>query len=422
MSEATDEVSAGEKARRSVVSTLATTFSAFSNRDFRLMWSGAFVSTTGTWMQTVAQAWVVYSMTKSAFYLGADAFLSMIPMIFFSLIGGVVADRVERRKILLASQFGQMSIAFILAALLYSKQIEVWHIFVLSFLTGSVQSFGGPAYQALLPLIVKKEQVPNAIAMNSLQFNLARMLGPVLAGLALNARGAAFCFLLNGLSFIPVIASLLLLRVRAIPEKKPGGSIMRDMREGVEFVVRDKAIRQLTLVATVSTFFGMPLLTLLPVVAREVFALGATGYSWMLTASGAGSVTGALLVASRGSAGKKGRNALASQVAFALFMLIFAFSRHYWTSVVALYFGGAALLGVVTAVSSLVQLNTDESMRGRVMSIFMMAFRGGPPLGNLVAGWVAEVYSVTAALAVNGAILLGTGGLMLIGRNEVKKL
>src|SRR5687768_7196063 len=173
---------------------LSRTFSALRYRDFRLLWLGAFTSTTGTWMQTVAQSWVVFSMTGSAFLLGFDGFLATAPMLLFSLIGGVFADRFERRKIMLLSQFLQMTFAFVLALLIFTERVELWQIFVLSFLTGSAQAFSGPAYISLLPMLVKREDMPNAIAMNSLQFNLARVIGPILAGLALTTLGAAVCF------------------------------------------------------------------------------------------------------------------------------------------------------------------------------------------------------------------------------------
>lgn len=401
---------------------LTNAFSVFAHRDFRLMWFGAFVSTTGTWMQTVAQAWVVYSLTDSAFYLGVDAFLATVPMILFSLIGGVVADRIERRRILLASQVFQMTFAAILAVLLFTETVEIWHIFVLSFLTGSVQSFGGPAYQALLPLLVPKREMTKAIALNSLQFNLARMLGPVLAGLALKELGAAMCFVLNAASFIPVIVSLLLIRTSFRPERKEQKSMLHEMREGVSFVRRDAAISELTLIAFVSTFLGIPMLTLLPVIVKEVFQLGATGYGWMLTASGAGSVSGALLVASIGNVKHRGRAAVLCQVAFAICLLTFAFSNVVWLSAIALFFGGAALLGVVTTVSSLVQMTTTEAMRGRVMSIFMMAFRGGMPLGNLATGWLAEHLTAARALAINGVLLVVFAVTLLVTRNRIREL
>ena len=189
------------------VGRLGRMFSALRYRDFRRLWFGAFTSTVGTWMQTVAQGWVVLQMTNSAFLLGVDGFLATGPMLLFSLFGGVVADRVDRRKIMLLSQYLQMSFAFILGALIWSGSVKVWHIFLLSFLTGSAQSFSGPAYISLLPLLVHRDDVPNAVAMNSMQFNLARVIGPILAGLALTAFGAAICFGLNGLSFSPVFNS-----------------------------------------------------------------------------------------------------------------------------------------------------------------------------------------------------------------------
>ena len=199
-----EEEALESEARSAPLSPLARTFSALRYRDFRLVWFGAFTSTTGTFMQTLAQAWVVYSMTDSALLLGVDAFLSTGPMLLFSLFGGVIADRMERRKIMLASQYLQMAFAFVLALLLWTHTVKIWHIFLLSFLTGSAQSFSGPAYASLLPLLVKPKDVSNAIAMNSMQFNLARVIGPVLGGLALTAWGAAACFALNGVSFLAV--------------------------------------------------------------------------------------------------------------------------------------------------------------------------------------------------------------------------
>src|SRR5437667_7164448 len=209
---------------------LRQTFSALHYPDFRLLWIGAFTSTTGTFMQTLAQAWLVYSMTNSAFLLGVDGFLSTGPMLLFSLFGGVIADRVARRKIMLLSQYLQMSFALILALLIYLHQVKVWHIFVMSFLTGSTQSFSGPAYASLLPLLVERKDVPNAIAMNSMQFNLARVIGPVLGGLALTAWGAAACFALNGLSFVAVIIAYLIIRTPIIRGSGETKGIMAEMR------------------------------------------------------------------------------------------------------------------------------------------------------------------------------------------------
>ncbi len=388
-------------------SRLRRTFSALHYRDFRLLWFGAFTSTTGTWMATVAQGWIVLSMTNSAFLLGVDGFLATGPMLIFSLFGGVVADRVERRKIMIYSQYLQMTFAFILAALLLSGEVKVWHIFVLSFLTGSAQSFSGPAYISLLPLLVRREDLPNAVAMNSMQFNLARVIGPLLAGIALSQWGAAVCFTINGISFIFVVIALMLIRsprvTRSDAEQQSG--ILDDMREGFRFVLRRPKLLVLTFLAFAGTFIGMPLVTFLPVVAKSIFALGANGYAWMMTTYGLGSVTGALLVAATAHFAKKGKLALSLQFVFACLLVAFAFSRSFALSLLLLFCSGMCVVGVIALYSSLVQLMTSDAMRGRVMSIFMLAFRGGMPLGNLIAGYVAHRWSITLALAVNGTIL-----------------
>jgi len=384
---------------------IARTFSALHYRDFRLLWFGAFMSTTGTWMQTVAQGWVVLNMTNSAFLLGVDGFLATGPMLFFSLFGGVVADRVERRKIMLLSQYLQMTFAFILAVLIFSGNVKVWHIFLLSFLTGSAQSFSGPAYISLLPLLVRREDVPNAVAMNSVQFNLARVIGPLLAGIALAAWGAAACFAVNGVSFIAVIIALLLIRSPQINKGDEQRGILDEMKEGFRFVLQRKKLLVLTFLAFAGTFIGMPLVTFLPVVAKSIFGLGAKGYATMMTTYGLGSVTGALLVAATAHQAKKGKVALILQVLFAGLLVVFAFSRLYTISLALLFLSGMCVVGVISLYSSLVQLTTSDAMRGRVMSIFMLAFRGGMPLGNLIAGYVAQRWSISIALAVNGAIL-----------------
>lgn len=384
---------------------LARTFSALHYRDFRLLWFGAFTSTTGTWMQTVAQGWVVLNMTNSAFLLGVDGFLSTGPMLLFSLFGGAMADRIERKKIMLFSQYLQMTFAFILAALIFSGNVKVWHIFLLSFLTGSAQSFSGPAYISLLPLLVRREDVSNAIAMNSMQFNLARVVGPVLAGLALSTVGAAACFGINGLSFFAVIVALLLIRSPQVEGHGERAGIVAEMKDGFRFVAQRPTLLLLTFLAFAGTFLGMPIITFLPVVAKSIFHLGADGYAWMMTTYGLGSVAGALLIAATAHITRKGAVALKLQLAFACLLVAFAFSRSLALSLVLAFFAGVCIVGVIALYSSLVQLTASDAMRGRVMSIFMLAFRGGMPLGNLIAGVVAERWSITTALAVNGSIL-----------------
>ena len=393
------------EAEASLHGPLRRTFSALHYRDFRLLWFGAFTSTTGTWMQTVAQGWLVWTMTDSAFLLGVDGFLATGPMLVFSLFGGVVADRMERRKIMLLSQYLQMGFAFVLALLIYLDQVEVWHIFLLSFLTGSAQSFSGPAYISLLPLLVKRQDVPNAVAMNSMQFNLARVVGPVLAGLTLAAWGAAACFAINGISFFAVIIALLMIRTPSVNSGEARGGVVDEMKAGFRFAAARPTFLLLTFLAFVGTFLGMPLVTFLPVVAKSIFHLEASGYASLMTMYGLGSVLGALGVAATARMQHKGRRALMLQLAFALLLVAFAFSRSLTLSMIIAFCAGACIVGVIALYSSLVQLTTSDAMRGRVMSIFMLAFRGGMPLGNLIAGWIAENWSITAALAINGAIL-----------------
>ena len=381
------------------------TFSALHYHEFRLLWFGAFTSTIGTFMQTFAQAWLVYSMTNSAFLLGVDGFLSTGPMLLFSLFGGVIADRVERKKIMLLSQYLQMAFALILALLIWLHQIKVWHIFVMSFLTGSVQSFSGPAYASLLPLLVDRKDVPNAIAMNSMQFNLARVLGPALGGVVFALWGPAACFTLNGISFLAVILAYTVIVIPPVHEQSKQVGILHEMKEGFRFVVSRHSLLLLTFLAFVGTFLGMPLFTMLPVVARDIFHLGPRGLSLLQADYGVGSVMGAIFVAGSSYAVKKGKIALQMQLVFAICLVLFGLSRNLTSSVIIGFIAGSCIVGVVSLYSSLVQLMTSDAMRGRVMSIFMLAFRGGMPLGNLAAGYVAQRWSISMALGVNGAVL-----------------
>lgn len=405
MSASLPEEASLEAEARAEPTGLRRTFSALYYRDFRILWFGAFTSTTGTFMQTFAQAWLVYTMTNSAFLLGVDGFLSTGPMLIFSLFGGVIADRVERKKIMLLSQYLQMSFAIVLALLIFTHQIQVWHIFVLSFLTGSIQSFSGPAYASLLPLLVRREDVPNAVAMNSMQFNLARVIGPALGGIVFALWGPAACFTINGLSFVAVIVAYSVISIPPVHERTRETGILEEMREGFRFVISRRSLLQLTFLAFVGTFFGMPLFTMLPVVAKKVFSLGAQGLSLFQADYGVGSVLGAVFVASSSYAAKKGKIALLMQLLFAFCLVFFGLSRNLTSSVIIAFVAGACIVGVVSLYSSLVQLMTTDAMRGRVMSIFMLAFRGGMPLGNLVAGYVAQRWSISLALAVNGAVL-----------------
>ena len=396
---------------------------ALHYRDFRILWIGAFTSTIGTWMQKVAQNWLVLTLAgpASAFFLGLDSFLGELPILLFTLLGGVIADRQDRRRLLLTSQYIQMTAAFTLAALVYWNVVHIWHILTLSVITGLAQAFGGPAHQSLLPSLVDKKDVPNAIAFNSIQFNLARVIGPLLAGAALAAFGMVACFGLNGLSFLAVIAAILSLRVKFTPPATTR-RIHQEMHSGLQFVRSHPALIGLAILGFATTFLGNPVLTFLPLFARNVFHGGVTQYTWLMACAGGGAVSGALVVAWLGSFRHMGRTVLTMQVACGVLVILFAITRMLLLNALLLFMIGVCLVMAMALLSSLVQLNAPNEMRGRVMSIYMVAFRGGMPLGNLAAGWFASRTSAPTVLIVNGVLLSLVAAWFLLKGHGVREL
>lgn len=394
--------------------TMRRMLAAFTYRDFRVQWIGACSSAIGTWMQIVAQNWLVLSLTGSAFYLGLDAFLQQLPIILFTLIGGVFADRYDRRKTLLVSQYIQMATSGTLAVLMYLHVVQIWHILALSFITGSAQSFGGPAYQSLLPMLVDKKDLPNAVALNSIQFNLARVLGPLLFAATLagfikggynepQAMNAAFA--LNSASFLIVIYTLMSLHVKHVP---PVGHkrIGEELKGGLHYVQHHGSLVALIVLASATTFLGFAILTFLPAFARSVFDANASTYSQLMAYSGAGSIVGALVIAWLGKFPRMGLTALLMQAIYGLLIFAFANSHVLWLSSLLLFFTGAALMMMFSTVTSLVQLIAPDQMRGRVMSIYLVAFRGGMPLGSLISGFFAAKIGTPQVIAVNGVLLV----------------
>ena len=400
---------------------LRRVFKAFQYRDFRLMWVGACTSSIGTWMQIVAQAWLVYDLSKSGFLLGLDMFLGGIPIFLFSLFGGVIADRFERRRVLLASQWVQMASAFTLTLLVVFHLVHVWQILALSFVSGFAQAFGGPAYLALIPTLVKKEDMPNAIALNSIQFNTATVIGPMLGGVAMVKFGNAWCFGLNGLSFLAPIISLSMLNIRMIPEKTTE-SVLESMKEGFRFIRQHGAMEALMVLAFAMTALGVPSRTFLPIFAKQVFHRGPETYTMFLSVAGIGSVLGALAVAGLGNVSRKGRIALAMLILMGVGITGFALSHSLALTFVLLFLNGASMVGVFSMVTSLVQLITTNEMRGRVMSAYNFAFRGGMPMGNLVAGWLVPIFTAPMVLAVNGLLLATLGLYFLLVHRRIAAL
>lgn len=396
---------------------------ALHYRDFRVLWTGSFLSSIGTWMQKVTQNWLVLTLTgsASAFYLGLDTFLGEVPILLFTLIGGVVADRRDRRQLLLMSQYVQMTAAFTLAALVYFDIIHVWHILTLSMATGLAQAFGGPAYQSLFPTLVDKAHIPNAIALNSIQFNLARVIGPLIAGVALAAFGMVACFGLNGMSFLAVIVAIVSLHIRHIPAAA-GTRMREELRGGLTYVRRQPALLGLTFLAFATTCLANPLLTFLPLFAQDVFGGGVGQYTQFMACAGAGAVTGALVVAWLGKFRHMGRTLLTIQFVFGVLMVLFALTRVVWLNSLLLYVGGACMVMVFAMVSSLVQLIVPNDMRGRVMSIYLVAFRGGMPLGSLAGGYIATLTSTSTVLTINGALLCMVAIWFLLKAHGVREL
>jgi MFS family permease len=400
---------------------LDRTLAAFKYRDFRVLWFGAFTSTVGNWMQQVAQSWLVFELTKSSFYLGLDYFFGQLPILLLTLIGGVVADRHDRRYVLLASQVIQMATAFTLAGLLVLNVVRVQYILALSFCAGLGQAFGGPAYQALIPTLVEKKDLPNAIALNSIQFNLARVFGPLLAGVTLAAWGSAACFSLNGLSFIVVIVALLSMHIKHVKSADPK-PMLHELKGGLRYARGESTIVALTILASLMTFLGLPLLTFLPVFAKDIFHGDINRFSHMMAFSGAGAVCGALVTAWLGRFKHMGRALLTTLGAFGVLVTAFAYCRTIWLSDLLLFCTGATLLMTFSMTASLVQLIVPDNLRGRVMSIYMVFFRGGMPLGSLAAGYIASRTSAPAVLGVNGVLILCVSAYFFIRSHGVREL
>ena len=380
---------------------------ALTHRNFRLLWLGALTSSIGTWMQKVAQAWLIVTLTESssAFYLGLDSFAGELPILLFTLLGGVVADRRDRRHLMLSSQTVQMIVAFILAGLVYANVITVWMVITLSFISGCGQAFGGPAYQSLIPTLVGKEHLPNAVALNSIQFNLARVIGPVVAGYALSQLGMEACFGLNGISFLFVIGAILALRDVHVPPVATEG-IVDQMKGGLRYVKNSRNLMSVTVLGFIVAFLGFPILTFLPVITKEVFARDVDFYTQLMTFAGAGAVSGALVVAYIGKHRHIGRLLLVFLALFGAAMALFSLSRTPLLSAALLFIAGSLLVMCTSLNTSLAQLLAPAELRGRVVSIYMLAFRGGSPLGGLASGWlVTQIGSAPKVLMVNGIAL-----------------
>ncbi|MGA8730043.1 MAG: MFS transporter [Terracidiphilus sp.] len=383
---------------------------ALRNPNFRLFWSGNFLSNIGTWMQNVAQGWLVLELTNSAFWLGVVGFAGSIPFLFFTLFGGVIADRVDKRRLLIVTQSVMMVLAFILAALAWFKVITVWEVAVIAFLNGTAMAMNAPSYQALVPRLVKREDLTNAIALNSAQFNMSRILGPTLGGYAMVLLGVAGNFFLNGISFLAVLWALTRIRY---PEAAPTRhkSMWASLHAGFAYVRSNPQMLILVWLTAVVSFLGIPFITFIPYFAKIQLHAGESGLGWLLAASGAGAVLGAVTVAAKGMLRHRGAVVAFGGVIFFLVIICFCYSQSFVLSeFLGLFEGYSAILMISSFNVSIQHLSSDE-MRGRTMSIYATSFLGLPPVGALLAGELSRHIPTGHALA----IMAGLGALIFLG-------
>lgn len=401
---------------------------ALAHRNFRLLWLAALGSTIGTWMQKFAQSWLVLDLTGSNFYLGLDDFLSQLPILLFMLIGGVIADRADRKRLLTLSQYIQAFSAFTLAALVFWDAITIWHVLALSFISGLGQAFGGPAYQSLIPSLVPRRDLPNAIALNSTQFNLSRILGPMGGTAILISLGMAACFFLNGLSFFLVVIALAMLSTPPrIAQAGPKRDILTDLRQGLSYVRHHRLIVTLMVIVVISMALAMPIVTFLPTFAKTVMVNAGgtpeTRLSFLMACQGLGAITGALIISvMSGRIRHMGRVLLAIQFIMGIIIAAFGWTTTPSINYVLIYLGGIAFMTLFSMSFSIVQLAVPEELRGRVVSIYMVAVRGGGPIGALIAGYFADLYSAPTVMIVNGLLLsLVTLAVVASGRGSSLK-
>lgn len=398
------------------------TFAALRHRNYRLFFVGQLVSLIGTWMQNVAQAWLVYALTSSPFKLGIVSFCAGVPVLAFSLWAGVFADRVPKRRLILATQTVMMLLAFILAADVFAGTVQWWHIAILAFLLGTANAFDAPTRQAFVVEMVGRKELTNAIALNSAMFNCARIVGPALAGVTIAAVGAQWCFVLNGASFLAVIAGLLMMDVKPYVGAASTGSPFQQMREGLDYIRREPVVRPLIALVAVSNLFALGYMALLPALAQDVLHAGTVGYGFMSTAIGVGALTGALMIASLGDYQRKGLMLTIGNLVFPTMVIALSFSRSYHLTLGILLVAGLGFMTQNATANTLVQTTVPDQLRGRVMSVYMMVFQGFFPIGALIAGTVAEKFGVPIGAAFGGTVALAYGISLLWRSPQIRLL
>ena len=382
------------------------TFAALHYYNYRLWFMGQLVSLIGTWMQTTAQAYLVFELTKSPAYLGYVGFASGLPVWLFTLYGGVIADRVSRRTLLVITQSAMMILAFILAWLVFAGTVQAWQIIVLAFLLGVANAFDAPTRQAFVVELVDREDLTNAIALNSIMFNAAVVVGPAVAGLTYAAFGPAWCFTINGVSFIAVIVALLLMHIQPMPRRDGRTSTITELKEGLRYVASHGTVRMLIASQAVISLFGIGFVTLFPAWAVTVLGGDVTTNGLMLSARGLGAVAAGLMIAALGRYRSKGKLWTVGSFVMPVAMLVFAFIRWIPLSLAVLVILGWSFMILVNTTNALVQINISDSLRGRVMGVLTLAFFGFMPIGSLLAGSMANRVGEPITVAISAVVLL----------------
>ncbi|HEY1799312.1 MAG TPA: MFS transporter [Terriglobales bacterium] len=394
-------------------SWLPVTLRALRHRNFQLFFSGQLISLVGTWMQTIAESWLVYRLTGSSLLLGAVGFSSQIPVFLVAPLGGIVADRYNRQRVVIGTQVCSMILAGIYAALTLSGRIQVWQIFVLAALLGVVNAFDIPARQAFLMDMVGREDLMNAIALNSSMFNGARIIGPAIAGILVAKIGEGWCFFANSVSYIAVIAGLLMMQITRAASRATAASPLAHIMEGFRFVRRTAPIRVILLLLGLVSFVAMPYVVLMPIFADRVLHSGARGLGILMGATGVGALLGALTLASRSGVRGLGRWVAFSCGGFGVFLVLFSFSRTFWLSTALLVPVGFCMMFQMSSSNTLIQAMSPDELRGRVMAVYSMMFMGMAPFGTLLAGALADrlgapvTVAMGAVAAIGGAVIFG---------------
>jgi MFS family permease len=384
---------------------------ALTYRNFRLFFYGQGISLIGTWMQSVALGWLVLELTNSPFAVGLNQALRSLGVLLFTLYAGVVVDRVDKRRLIVWTQGLQMVEALALAALIWTRTVASWQVMVLSVLFGIVNAFDIPARQAFIAELVSKEDLMNAIALNSSMFNAARIVGPAVAGVLIGAAGVGMCFFLNGASYLAVIAGLLAMRLAPFVPHASQHSAWEGFRQAAGFIRSDGRVWALVVLVAVFSVFGFPVLVLMPVFARDVLHSGARGYGVLMAGVGVGAMLGALALAVAGRRVAKGAALLAGGAAFGALLVLCAAARAFGVALLLLALAGCAMIVTTALANTILQTLVPDALRGRVMAVYAFVFVGMAPLGAFLAGLLAEHTSASLAIALGGVACLVAAGL-----------